>query len=168
MVRREYRYRGSQARRSTASRPIAIDSQGRFCCHRGRSLHLACRGSVDGSSLSLRREQSGKPLVDVNPQASKRQHYYYRLAIVGQDCGHPHGLGSARQLQLQCWQSTKRRVECLPVINRPTPDLWATPPDPTSVHGTPLKSKHLPAFRIERRSLARSVHSNSTVALRGA
>jgi hypothetical protein len=45
-----------------------------------------------------------------------------------------------------------------PAVSRPTSDIWTTPPDPTSVHGKPLKSRQLPAFWTERHNLARGVH----------
>src|SRR5580704_5766741 len=43
----------------------------------------------------------------------------------------------------------------------PTSGIWTTPPDATSVHAKPLRSRQLSAFRIERRNLARSVHFQS-------
>ena len=50
--------------------------------------------------------------------------------------------------------------------SQPTSDIWTAPPDPTSVHAKPLKSRQFPAFRTERQDLAKSVHLQLPNALR--
>jgi hypothetical protein len=50
--------------------------------------------------------------------------------------------------------------------SHPTSDVWTAPPDPTSVHAKPLKSRQFPAFRTERQDLAKSVHLQLPNALR--